>query len=41
MTHNKIDNSANSDIVTLNKREIIDMLKTLEGIKRKLQELIK
>ena len=41
MTHNHIDNSAKTDIVKLNKREIIEMLKTLEGIKRKLQELIK
>ena len=36
-----IDISTNDDKIVLNKREIIELLKTIEGIKRKLHEMIK
>ena len=40
-TSQKDDNKGLNDHVTLPKEEVIDILKTLEGLKRKLQPLLK
>jgi len=40
-TSQKDDKQGLNDHVTLPKEEVIDILKTLEGLKRKLQPLLK